>query len=218
MVSQIPTYRVKGTAQTLGTCWSCITRLGEILPSGTMVFARRWLLADDGHSATVLEAVHIGSNESLRLALYRGLKSSLPLTLLMKATIKAWDATLQLACPSYLGISSSAPLWMNPDFLHFHSLPDPMIWASKGIKTLGDYTREGELLTYDQLKAKHDLPNFYQFCFFQLRHAFQSQYSDMRVETLPSALKDLLLAEDLAKPLSVTYKDLFKKSLPAVTR
>lgn len=62
-----------------------------------MVFARRWLLADDGDSTTVLEAAQLGSYESLRLALYRGQRSDLPLTLTMKATIKAWEVTTKLA-------------------------------------------------------------------------------------------------------------------------
>lgn len=39
----------------------------------------------------VLDAAQLGSYESLRLALYRGPKSSLPLTVSMKVTIKAWE-------------------------------------------------------------------------------------------------------------------------------
>lgn len=58
--------------------------------AGQMVFARRWLLSDDGDAATVLEAAHLGSYEGLRLALFRGTKSDLPITLTMTATIKAW--------------------------------------------------------------------------------------------------------------------------------
>lgn len=68
--------------------------------AGQMVYARRWLLADAGDTATVLEAAHLGSYESLRFAIFRGTKVDLPLTVSMKATIKAWEAAVKLACPS----------------------------------------------------------------------------------------------------------------------
>lgn len=48
-----------------------------------MVFAHRWLISDDRDSATVLEAAHLGSYESLRLAIHRG--TNLPLTLSIKS-------------------------------------------------------------------------------------------------------------------------------------
>lgn len=83
--------------------------------AGQMVFARRRLLADEGDSATVLKAVQLGSYESLRLALYRGPKSNLPLTESMKRTIKAWDVTTALVSPSFVGVTPSGPLWMNPN-------------------------------------------------------------------------------------------------------
>lgn len=62
-----------------------------------MVFTRRWLLVDDGDSATLLEEKQLESYESLRLALFRGPRSSLLLTMTMKATIKAWELTTKLA-------------------------------------------------------------------------------------------------------------------------
>lgn len=91
--------------------------------AGQMVFARRWLTADSGDSATVVEAAHLGSYESLKLALYRGPKSCLPLTESMKAMIKAWEIATTLMSPSYTGITPSAPLWMNPKLPHLFSLP-----------------------------------------------------------------------------------------------
>lgn len=39
-----------------------------------MAYARRWLLADNGDAATVLEAAQLRSYESLKLALFRGTK------------------------------------------------------------------------------------------------------------------------------------------------
>lgn len=84
-----------------------------------MVFARHWLLADDGDSATVLETAQLESYESLQLALYRGPKSSLPLNESMKATIGAWEVTTALVSPSFVGVTLSAPLWMNPNLPNF---------------------------------------------------------------------------------------------------
>lgn len=87
-----------------------------------------------------------------------------------------------------------------------------MIWACKGIKVLKDITSEGELCTFDQLKARHDLPNSFFFRYLQLRHAFKEQFTGQRIEYLPSLLENILLEEDLVKPLSSVYKSLFKKT------
>lgn len=92
---------------------------------------------------------------------------------------------------------------MMPRLPHFYDLPDPMVWVSKSIKTVGDITRKGELLTFDQRKARHDLPNTYYFRYFQLRHASQVQFCDIGIETQPSALQNILSEEDLTKTLSV---------------
>lgn len=136
--------------------------------AGQMVFAHRWLIAEDGDAATVLEAAHLGSHDSLQFALFRGLRSDLPLTLTMKATIKAWATAVKLTCPSYGGVSPSTPIWMNQALPQFYNLPDPMIWADKGIKTSRDITSYGELLTFSQLQSRHDLPNSYLFRFLQV--------------------------------------------------
>lgn len=181
-----------------------------------MVFARRWLTEDNGDS--VLEAALLGSYESLRLALYRGPKSSLPLTVTMKATIRAWEVSTTLASPSYLGVTPSAPLWMNPNLSHFCSLLDPTLWAGWGVKVLQDITREGDLITFDLLKARHNLQNSTFFRYLQLRHAFGAQFGDRRVEYLPSTLEILLKEEDLTKPLSTVYKSLFRKTPQGITR
>lgn len=144
-------------------------------------------MADDGDSTTVLEAAYLGSYKSLRFALFRGTKSTLPLTITMKATIKAWEAANKLS-PSQADISPSSPLSLSL-LPHFYGLPDPMVWMTKGIKTVEDTIREGELLTFNQLKTRHDLPNAYYFRFLQLRHAFQVQFRELGLETQPSAVE-----------------------------
>lgn len=42
---------------------------------------------------------------------------------------------------------------------------------------------DGELPTFDQLKARHDLPNSQYFRYIQLRHAFQSQFKNKTIES-----------------------------------
>lgn len=86
----------------------------------------------------------------------------------MRATIRAWVASQQLMQPNFKGMSPSALLWMNPRLTHFYELPDPGVWATRGIKTVGDVTHEGSLLTFDLLKTKFILPNQYFFCYGML--------------------------------------------------
>ena len=186
--------------------------------AGQMVFVHRWLTSDEGDSATVLEAAHLGSYETLRFAIHRGVKMDLPLTVSMRASIKAWEAAVDLANPSYRGLSPSTPLWMNPKLSHFYSFDDPMGWATRGIKTLKDVTMDGELLTFDQLKARHDLPNNQLFRYLQLRHALKSQFKVLAIESVPSRLEEMLSTEDLPKTLSVSYKKLFATSPGAVVK
>lgn len=103
--------------------------------SGQMVFARRWLLTDDGDAATVLEAAHLGSYESLCLALFRGPKSDLPMAQTKKATIRVWGVAVKLACPSYRDFSIYL-IMDESQVAPFFNLLDPMICAVKGIKPL----------------------------------------------------------------------------------
>lgn len=56
------------------------------------------------------------------------------------------------------------------------------------------------------------------FSFYHLRHAFQTHFREMKVESIPSDLETLLSVEELAKPLSVTYKEFFKKTPQAISR
>lgn len=104
----------EGITGTLGSRGLALPDWQKYYLAGKMLFTCRWLLADDGDLATMFGATQLGSYESLCFSLYRGPKSNLPLTLTIKATIKAWDPAVKLACSSSLGIPPSAPLWMNP--------------------------------------------------------------------------------------------------------
>lgn len=71
---------------------------------------------------------------------------------------------------------------------------------------MGDITREGEL-TFDQGKARHNLPNSYYFRYLPLRHASRVQFCDSGIETQPSALKNILSEDNLYKTLSVGLQE-----------
>lgn len=107
---------------------------------------------------------------------------------------------------------------MNPTLQHFYNLPDPMIWAVKGVKTLEDITSYGDLLTFPQLKTRHDLENTYFFRYLQLRCAYQSQFRDRKVESLTLTLESMLSEDILEKPLSKSYKEFFKTTPKAVAK
>lgn len=85
----------------------------------------------------VSEAAVLGFYESLHLFLHRGLKANFPLTIIMRAT-QSIQAMLKPASDSF---SPASPLWMNPHLSQFLTITDPIIWAAKAIKTLGDTTR-----------------------------------------------------------------------------
>lgn len=116
-----------------------------------VILVHRWLVSNSGDSAMVLE--DLGLYESLCLAIHRGIKLELLLTASMKATMKACETAVRLACPSYQGFSPSTPLLMNPKLPQFYSFEDPMGWLTKGVKLLKDITRDGEL-TFYQLKSQ----------------------------------------------------------------
>lgn len=88
------------------------------------------------------------------------------------------------------------------------SIPDPYIWASRGIKYLDQICFGGQLQTFDWLKHQHDLPSSYLFRYLQLRHAFNTQFDNQPAARYTSALEILLRDESMVKPLSTFYKEL----------
>lgn len=144
----------------------------------------------------LLEAAVLGSYKSLLV--HRGPGAKFPLMGTMRATIRAWDNTQDLLAPASESLSPASSLWLNPQFL---SIPDPVIWASKGVKTLGDIVKGGELSQFAGLKQRFGLPNPYLFRYLQLRHAFISQFGFTRVTMKPSTLENVLLDESIKKTL-----------------
>lgn len=66
------------------------------------------------------------------------------------------------------------------------------MWAIQGNKRVGGIVRDGELLTFDNLKTRPDLSNSYCFCYLTLWHTFQIQFCELVIEAQPSALESVL--------------------------
>lgn len=177
--------------------------------AGQMVVARRWLLRDDGDAANVLEAAYRGSFESLSFLLYRGTSAMSSPTDSMGVTIRAWDRAKVLMKSQSDVWSPDTPLWFNPKLLHLNTIPDPIIWARVGIKELTHKVGGKKLLTFNQLKDRHKLPNWYFFRYLQLSHTFKSQFGSDSLDIGTSPIESLLSEENLKKPLSEVYKGLF---------
>lgn len=74
------------------------------------------------------------------------------------------------------------------------------------------------MLSFNQLKDRHDLPNWYFFRYLQLRHAFVAQFGTDAVILHSSPLEQLLCDESVQGTLSETYKELFAERPPALSK
>lgn len=88
-----PKIRIRALQEHWGQGGSALLDLYKYFLAGQGVFLRKWLLGDDGDSATVLEAIVLSSYESLCLLSHRGSEARFPLTITMRATLKAWDCS-----------------------------------------------------------------------------------------------------------------------------
>lgn len=79
--------------------------------------------------------------------------------------------------------SPATPLWLNPVLPEFQSIPDPALWATKGIKTIEHICIDGVLIPFNALKQKNGLPNRY-FRYLQLHHAFSAQFGSQTITSL----------------------------------
>lgn len=97
-------------------------------------------------------------------------------------------------------LSPHAPLWRNPNLPQFFAFEEPVVWMKFGMKKIDDVTTNGQLKSFNELKSLHQLPNTHFFCYIQLRHAYQTQFKQVRVSFSGSALKSMLREDDLQSP------------------
>ena len=171
--------------------------------AAVLVSVRWWFDQPRLNPAVTLEAAILGSYAALSNLVFRGCRAASSVTVPMKTTIRAWrDARVTYARPSH--VSPHLPLWGNPLLSHFYSLPDPSVWASKGITTLKHIVSNGVLMTFRQLRDKYSLPARWTFRYWQLRHAYSAQFPD-RLTLQSDSIERLLTSRTMGRPLSTLY-------------
>lgn len=113
-----------------------------------------------------------GSYAALSNLVYRGSGAHPSVTGPMKTTIQVWRcsraAGLKPSC-----ISPHTPLWGNPLLPHLYKIPNPAVWATRGIITLRQVMPRGAI-AFQELGRTHRLPGCFQFRYWQLRHALRA--------------------------------------------
>lgn len=86
----------------------------------------------------------MGSYAALSNLPFRGLRASSSMMLLMRTTVRVWqEARAIFGWPHH--VSLHTPLWGNPMLPHFVSIPDPSLWAKKGITSVKHIVQDGRL-------------------------------------------------------------------------
>lgn len=122
------------------------------------------------------------------------------ITGLMRTTIAVWHRARVVYC-SPKTFSPQVPPRGNPTLPHLRSVPDPQIWACRGIVGVKHIVADGRMCTFSDLKASYHLPNWMLFRYFQLRHAYHQQCpTSLTLESDP--VERLLTIQILNAPLS----------------
>lgn len=82
-------------------------------------------------------------------------------------------------------VSPYVPLWAKPTLPHLAMLPDPQLWASRGIVGLKHIISNDRLCSFADLKAEFHLPNQMLFRYLQLRHAVTMQFPNASLNLIP---------------------------------
>lgn len=140
-----------------------------------LVTVRWWFSQPKQNPAVILEAAILGSYAALSNLVYRGLKAHPAITTLMKMTVRVWQqaGTIYRAESTF---SPYTPLWGNPQLKHYYQLPDPELWASKGIVTLKHSLPTGSRSPLLVLRETYAVPASMTFRYYQLKHATQAQF------------------------------------------
>lgn len=96
------------------------------------------------------------------------------------------------------------PLRGNPRLQHFFSLPDPQLWADKGITSLKHIFTDGRFSSFSGSREQYAIPVSLNFRYLQLSHASWAQFPNL-VALQPDSVERLLKSRVLEKPLSSLY-------------
>lgn len=67
----------------------------------------------------VLEAAIVGSYKAVMHLLFRGSRAQYPITISMRAIVRAWAVSSKAVTGDCTAISPHTPLWKNPQLPHF---------------------------------------------------------------------------------------------------
>lgn len=134
----------------------------------------------------------------------------------MKTTIRVWQQARAISRTDST-FSPHTPLWGNPQLQRFYSLPDPQLWASKGITTLKHIFTDGRLSSFLVLREKHAIVVSMTFPYYQLSHATQAQFPGTIVLE-PDSVERLLISRVLEKPFSFLYLYLSSAHATSLTK
>lgn len=175
--------------------------------AAVLVTVHWWFSQPRQNPAVLLEAPILGSYADLSNLVYRGPKAHPAVTTLMKTIVRVWQQAGDIYKTDST-LSPHTPLWGNPLPKHCYQVPDPQLWASKGIITLKHIFTEGSL-SFSVLREKYAIPASMAFAYYQLRHATQAQLpSPITLQTDPT--ERLLVLKNLYLP--------FTSILPQLTR
>lgn len=163
-----------------------------------------------------LEVAILGSYAALINLPYRGPKAHPQVTSLMHTTIQVWQKARAIYKSDSV-ISPHMPLWGNPLLSHLYGLPDPQLWAVRGIVTIKHIYQEGSFSSSETLKAKHNIPASMKFRYYQLKHAVQAQFPGPLTLQI-DAVERLLIAKIMDKPLSSLYFYLSIEHMTSLTK
>ncbi|OCT71672.1 hypothetical protein XELAEV_18034651mg [Xenopus laevis] len=130
---------------------------------------QQWWHPNLDNRAMTLEMHIMGSEQELQTLPFTGPRPDNNLSAKTLSTYKCWQI---VAKETYLNTnqwSPAMPLWHNKLLGQFLQIPDPGIWANKGITELHHILLGYVLKTFE-------LQNHYLFRYLQLKHAFSTQF------------------------------------------
>lgn len=106
-----------------------------------------------------------------------------------------------------------APIWLNPYLSHIYKISDPYAWTKYNIELISQIVLHNYQVPLSQLSSTNNVPNYYQFCYLQLSHAFAAQFPHSSCMVVQSGLERTLRSECAQKPTFHVYAHLVFVSL-----
>lgn len=176
--------------------------------AAVMVTVRWWFSQPRQNPAVTLEAALLGSYAALSNLPYRGPRADPAVTGPMKTTIQVWKSSRASLIPQSQ-VSPHTPLWANPMLPHLFTVPDPAIWAKRGITTIKHVMPRGVILSFRELQATYHIPRSFLFRYWQLQHALKAQFP-AQISLEPDPIECLLTSGMLDKHEVKNNKSLTK--------